>query len=61
MLQWNCRDDKVAKEAAAFVNELNPKIAIPTHYGSVVGKPKDAYDFKKLVNPEIQVCIVLPE
>lgn len=47
------------KEAAEFVNAIKPKIAIPTHYGSVVGKPQDAHKFAKLVHEEIQVCILI--
>lgn len=49
------------KAAVAFVNELKPKVAVPTHYGSVVGKPEDAYEFKKLINAETQVHILIPE
>lgn len=39
-----------AKEAATLVNEIQPKIAVPTHYGSVVGTKQDAEDFIKLLN-----------
>lgn len=49
------------EEAAEFVNEMKPKVAIPIHYGSVVGKPEDAYKFKDLISPQIQVQIVIPE
>lgn len=45
------------KEAADFVNEIQPKIAIPIHYGSVVGTRKDAEDFVSLLNPEIKSLI----
>ncbi len=38
-----------SKEAAEFALHLNPKAAIPTHYGSVVGKPGDGADFKRFV------------
>lgn len=48
-----------AKQAAKFINEMKPKVVIPTHYGSVVGSIKDAHEFEKLVKPEIQVHIVL--
>jgi L-ascorbate metabolism protein UlaG (beta-lactamase superfamily) len=44
-----------AKEAAKLVNEIHPLVAIPIHYGSIVGKPADADIFRKHVNPEIQV------
>lgn len=44
-----------AKEAASFINEMNPKMAIPTHYGGIVGKPEDAVTFEKYVKESIQV------
>ena len=28
-----------AKKAAELVNTLRPSVAIPVHYGSIVGKP----------------------
>ncbi len=43
------------KEAAKFINAIKPRAAIPTHYGSIVGKSSDGESFKKLVDPEIQV------
>lgn len=43
------------REAAAFINELKPAVVIPTHYGSIVGKPSDADEFSKKVDPEIEV------
>ena len=33
------------KEAASLINEIKPKIAIPIHYGSIVGTEQDAIDF----------------
>ncbi|MBQ5355078.1 MAG: MBL fold metallo-hydrolase, partial [Clostridia bacterium] len=30
-----------AEEAAELVNKIAPKAAIPTHYGTIVGKPSD--------------------
>ena len=44
-----------AKEAAKLINEIGPSVAIPTHYGSIVGKPEDADTFRKYVDPKIQV------
>ena len=35
------------KEAAQLINEIQPKIAVPIHYGSVVGTEQDATDFIK--------------
>ena len=43
-----------AKEAATLVNEIKPKIAVPIHYGSIVGTKEDAINFLKLLNPEIE-------
>lgn len=44
-----------AKEAADFVNALKPKVAIPTHYGAIVGNPTDADLFEDQVNKPISV------
>ncbi len=46
-----------AVEAAQLINEIKPRIAIPTHYGDVVGSPKDADTFKGRVNNDIEVKI----
>lgn len=46
-----------AKQAAEFVNEMKPQIVIPSHYGSIVGKPEDAKKFEKLIDNNITVCI----
>lgn len=45
------------KEAAELVNEIKPKVAIPIHYGSIVGTSEDAINFQKLLNPEIKCKI----
>ncbi len=47
------------KEAAELINEIRPKIAVPIHYGSIVGTKQDAIDFIKLLNPEIQSEILI--
>lgn len=39
-----------AKEGANAVNVVQPKLAIPMHYGSIVGSKDDAESFKKLVS-----------
>ena len=46
-----------AKEAASLINTIEPKIAIPTHYGDIVGTKEDAELFKKLVKEGIDVKI----
>ena len=48
-----------AREAAGLVNKIKPKAAIPTHYGSIVGKPQDAETFRKMVDREVQVIVKL--
>lgn len=47
------------KEAAELINEIKPKVAVPTHYGSIVGSEKDGIKFSKLVNPEIEVEVLI--
>ena len=45
-----------AEEAAAAVNEdIKPKIAIPIHYGDVVGSVADAERFKKLCKCKVSI------
>ena len=48
-----------AREAAGLVNKIKPRAAIPTHYGSLVGKPQDAETFRKMVDREVQVVVKL--
>ena len=43
------------REAAAFINSLKPAIVIPTHYGSIVGKPADADEFERHVDQPVRV------
>lgn len=44
-----------AKQAAELVNTIKPEIAVPVHYGSLVGKPTDADNFASFVVPPIRV------
>jgi L-ascorbate metabolism protein UlaG (beta-lactamase superfamily) len=46
-------------EAAALVNEIKPKTAIPTHYGSIVGDLNDDSRFMEKVDPDIWVALKL--
>ena len=48
-----------AVEAVDAVNELQPKLAIPMHYGSVVGSDDDAYYLK--ANSQVPVEILQRE
>ena len=44
-----------AKKAAELVNTLRPNVAIPVHYGSIVGKPSDGDVFAEYVKDPIKV------
>lgn len=37
------------REAARAVDAIKPKIAVPMHYGAIVGSPQDAQEFKNAV------------
>mgnify|MGYP004499424855 CR=1 FL=1 len=47
------------KEAAQLINEMQPKVAVPIHYGSVVGTKQDAEEFIKLLNQNIKGTILM--
>ena len=47
------------KEAAHLINEIKLKIAVPIHYGSIVGTIQDATDFVKLLHPNIKGIILI--
>lgn len=47
------------KEAAELINEIKPKVAVPTHYGSIVGSKDDGAKFAKLVDKDIEVEILM--
>ena len=47
-----------AAAAAAAVNRIEPKLAIPIHFGSVVGSVRDAEEFQKLCRCPVEI---LPE
>ena len=48
-----------AKEAADLINIIKPKMAVPIHYGSVVGTKQDATDFVNLLDKGIEGKILL--
>lgn len=48
-----------AKEAAELANIIKPKIAIPIHYGSVVGTKQDAEEFISLLDEGIEGKILM--
>ena len=48
-----------AKEAAELVNIIKPKIAIPIHYGAIVGNKEDEKIFVENVEKDIECKILL--
>lgn len=46
-----------ATKAAKLVNEIKPSVAIPAHYGNLVGSTKDAEKFAELVKEPVKVEI----
>ena len=44
-----------ARKAAELINELRPEIAIPVHYGEIVGKPYDGEEFAENVKAPVKV------
>lgn len=44
-----------AKEAAQAANRINPKLAIPMHFGSIVGSSKDAEEFRSLCQVPVEI------
>ena len=47
------------KEASILINEIKPKIAVPIHYGSIVGKNQDATDFIELLNDKTKGIVLM--
>ena len=47
------------KEAAELANHIMPKIAVPTHYGCIVGCKSDAEEFVNLLNDNIKGVILI--
>lgn len=47
-----------ASEAAALASALRPQVAVPTHYGSVVGQMSDGGDFAAMLPSDIR-CVKL--
>ena len=44
-----------AKEASQVTNQIKPKVAIPMHYGSIVGDIHDALKFQKLSKSKVEI------
>ncbi|MGC9000779.1 MAG: MBL fold metallo-hydrolase [Candidatus Aenigmatarchaeota archaeon] len=47
-----------ADEAVNAALTINPQIAIPMHYGSIVGSEKDAQKFAQALKGKIEVIIL---
>ena len=48
-----------AREAAELINIIKPQIAIPIHYGDIVGTTKDAKEFISLLSEGIEGKILI--
>ncbi|HOV73715.1 MAG TPA: MBL fold metallo-hydrolase [Candidatus Hydrogenedentes bacterium] len=46
-----------AEEAVRAALDINPAIAIPMHYGAIVGQPDDAVRFRDLLKGKVDVVI----
>ncbi len=44
-----------AAEAAQAANQIKPKLAIPMHWGKLVGSRQDADKFRELSNVEVKI------
>lgn len=44
-----------AAEAARATADIRPKVAVPIHWGAIVGSRQDAENFKKLATCEVQI------
>ncbi|MBU2514232.1 MBL fold metallo-hydrolase [bacterium] len=47
-----------AAEAVQAALAINPQVAIPMHYGAIVGSEKDAVDFKNALEGKMEVLIL---
>ena len=50
-----------AQEAVNAALAIKPKIAIPMHYGAIVGSEQDALDFQKSLEGKIEVRVLTKE
>ncbi len=50
-----------AEEAVQAAIDINPKIAIPMHYGAIVGSENDAERFAKALQGKVEVIILKKE
>ena len=47
------------KQAASFINEIKPKVVIPTHYGNVVGEYELGKKFIALIDKSIEAVEII--
>jgi L-ascorbate metabolism protein UlaG (beta-lactamase superfamily) len=47
-----------AEQAVEAALAINPKLAIPMHYGAIVGDEQDAVSFKKALEGKVEVLIL---
>lgn len=47
------------EEASKLINIIKPQIAIPIHYGSIVGTRDDGYNFVKLLDSSIKGVLMI--
>lgn len=50
-----------AEEAVDAARSIKPKLAIPMHYGAIVGSEEDARKFEKALQGEIEVVVLEKE
>ena len=50
-----------ADQAVKAALTINPKLAIPMHYGAIVGDEQDALNFKKALEGKIEVLVLQKE
>ncbi|MFP5213105.1 MAG: MBL fold metallo-hydrolase [Acidobacteriota bacterium] len=50
-----------AEEAVEAARALRPKLAIPMHYGAIVGSESDVVKFKKALEGEVLVAVLTKE
>jgi len=50
-----------AAQAAEAALAINPELAIPMHYGAIVGSEQDALDFKQALEGKVDVLILPKE
>ena len=48
----------LAEQAVKAAQAIKPKLAIPMHYGAIVGDEKDAMAFKKALEGDVEVLVL---